>query len=534
MRLSRSLQGLLFVLVVGGSLVLINILGLRAFKREDLTRDRMYTLSPATRETLGSLEDPVTVTAYFTDNLPAPYLQNARYVRDLLDEYRAASHGKLAFEFVDPAKQESEKDKEKKREIKRDVFGREYREQTAMEKELAQSGLQAVQLTVVEEDQRQTKLAYMGLVLKYLDKREVIPVVQGTDTLEYDLTSLIKKMTRKKAPVIALAAPAPAPQGGEGLASDQLKSLFDAVCTVKPIQLDAITEIPADADALFVVAPEKPVPEAAQRAIDAFLQKGKSVAFLLDVAKPELRSFSVTPVDHGLTPLLASYGVGVGDSLVADVQCAQLNVQEERGFMRVAVPVHYPFIPIVPKLEGDSALTRGLTQLNFPFVTSLSLTPQAGLTETVLAQTGTQSWLEKKPFNTDPRRDWRDVQPSFGGPYPVMVEVTGRFKSHFGGQTGAADARVIVAGGASLAANPFLAPANQALLLNLADFLMLDQGMLAMRTRGLSEPPLKPALSENVRTGVKWGNALGIPFVLCAFGLVRWLQRERRRSTITV
>src|SRR5689334_22403107 len=110
-----TLQRTLIALAVVGSLVLLNVLALRGLRSErvDLTRDRMYTLSPATRELLKGLEDPVTVTAYFTENLPGQYAQNARYVRDLLQEYRAASGNKLAFEFVDPAQQESQQDKEK-------------------------------------------------------------------------------------------------------------------------------------------------------------------------------------------------------------------------------------------------------------------------------------------------------------------------------------------------------------------------------------------------------------------------------------
>ena len=44
----------------------------------------------------------------------------------------------------------------------------------------------------------------MGLVLKYNERKEVIPVVKGIDELEYDLTSLIRKMTRVKQPVIGV------------------------------------------------------------------------------------------------------------------------------------------------------------------------------------------------------------------------------------------------------------------------------------------------------------------------------------------
>ena len=85
-----------------GSLVLLNVLAVAVFGRFNLTSDGRYTLSEASKHTMEELEDPVTVTAYFTKDLPAPYSCNARYVKDLLAEYRAASDGKLRFEFIDP------------------------------------------------------------------------------------------------------------------------------------------------------------------------------------------------------------------------------------------------------------------------------------------------------------------------------------------------------------------------------------------------------------------------------------------------
>ena len=97
----------ILTLAVVGCLVLLNVIGVRAFARFDLTREKIYTLSQASKETMAALEEPVTVSAYFTENLPPPYASNARYVRDLLEEYRAASKGKLSFEFIDPMSQET-------------------------------------------------------------------------------------------------------------------------------------------------------------------------------------------------------------------------------------------------------------------------------------------------------------------------------------------------------------------------------------------------------------------------------------------
>jgi gliding-associated putative ABC transporter substrate-binding component GldG len=524
---------------VAGSLILLNIISLRAFARVDLTRDGMYTLSKSSKETVAGLAEDVTVTAYFTESLPAPYSSNARYVRDLLEEYRAASKGRFNFEFIDPSAAESAEDKEKKKDVKRDIFGRSFREPTAMEKELAQSGIQAVEIRVVEEDQQQTKRAFMGMVIKAGEQKETIPVVQDTRTLEYDITSLVKKMVRTKKPVVAVLSGHQEPSLQEKL--QKFGSLLSQMYTVKPLELQGKAAVDEDVDVVFVLGPQVDLQPNELKALDQFLMKGKSVAYFVDALKVDTRTFEGTPVTTNLAAMLATYGVTLGDQLVADVQSAQLNVQERRGFMVVNMPVPYPFVPMLQRLEGDSPLTAGLTGITFPFTTALTTGTVDGVTFNVLAKSSHKSWLENKPYNTDPRRDWRSETITTTGPYNLMVEASGKFKSHFAAEaamsTGASilaestgTARIIVAGGSAVAQDDFMNRSNQALMLNVADWLLLDPALLAMRARGLTEAPLQDELSDGTRAAVKYGNILGMPALLALYGLVRWRMREGSRA----
>jgi len=532
----------IFLLAGIGSLILLNIIGLRAFARFDVTRDKTYTLSKASKDTMRALQDPIHVKAYFTEKLPAPYSGNARYVRDLLEEFRAASKGQLGFEFIDPMSQETAHDKEAKKEMKRDIFGRTFREPTSVEKELASTGVQPVEIRVVESDQMQTKRAYMGIVITYQEKKEVIPVVQDTRTLEYDLTSLIRKMTRPKTPVIAMLQGHGEPKLEERLS--RLQRVLSQTYQVKPLDLSSKDKVDQDVDALLVLGPAQPLKENELKAIDQFLMQGKSAAFFLDSVQVDLKTFQPTPVEHGLTALLASYGIVLDDKLVADAQSAHLNIQERRGFMIVSMPTPYPFIPQLTHLEGDSPITKGLTGVAFPFVTSVAATPAEGRLVSILAKSSPRSWLEQKPYNIDPRRDWREETVSLTGPYTLMVQVNGKLPSHFAQEAQASggsllaesqsEARVIAVGGSALFWDDFMARPNQALLLNVADWLLLDPALLAMRTRGLAEAPLQPEISDATRAAVKYGNTFGLPLLLVLYGIVRWRMREARRATVTV
>ncbi|MFN0061898.1 MAG: GldG family protein [Myxococcaceae bacterium] len=519
MKSSRLFQNSLMVVAVVGSLVLLNVLGLRAFKRFDLTKDRMYTLSAASRDAVADLKDPITLTAYFSADLPPPYAANARYVRDLLQEYRAASRGKVAFEFIDPTAQETEADKEKKKDVKRDLFGRTYREATQVERELSDSGIQPVELQVVAEDQMQTKRAYMGLVVRHRDQKESIPLIQDTSTLEYDVTSLIRKLTRARAPAVGVVVP----EGDFGsVRFNALQELLKRQYDVRDVKLTEA--VPADLDALFVLGPQAPVDAPAQGHIEAFLAQGKSAAFFVDAARVDPRTFEPTAVQHGLAPLFAKWGIKTTEGLVADGRAATLRMEEQRGTFRAVVPVLYPFVPEVLQLEGNSPITKGLTRMHFPFASPLTVESKDGFAAIVLANSSEKSLVENPPYNLSPRREWRE-SPAFTGPHALLVQVMS--KAEKGG-------RIIVSGTSALAWDEFLSPANQALMLNVADFLLLDSAMLSMRTRGLSVAPLKPDLSDAIRTVVKYGNAVGIPLLLALFGVVHWRMRERRRARAAV
>ena len=73
------------VLIFIGILVVVNMISENMFLRLDFTADKRYTLSNATKDILEDLDDVITVTAYFTKDLP-PQLQKSR--KDFEDEIR--------------------------------------------------------------------------------------------------------------------------------------------------------------------------------------------------------------------------------------------------------------------------------------------------------------------------------------------------------------------------------------------------------------------------------------------------------------
>ena len=80
--INRFSKFLIYLVVV----ILINIAGITLFFRIDLTSNKVYSLSKASKIVVGTLSEPLTVKVFFNSNLPAPYNNIERYLHDLLEE----------------------------------------------------------------------------------------------------------------------------------------------------------------------------------------------------------------------------------------------------------------------------------------------------------------------------------------------------------------------------------------------------------------------------------------------------------------
>ena len=182
MKVDNKKSFLVYVAILVSSLVLINLISRNVFKRFDLTDTQMYSLSSSSKSVISKIDDLMTIKVYFSKDLPGNYANNRRYLQDILEEYVAYSKGNLRFEFMDPSSDEN------------------------MQLTAQQSGIQPVQLQVIENDKVEVKRVYMGLSILYQDNKEIIPVIQNTYGLEYNITTKIKKLVDTEKQTIAIAS----------------------------------------------------------------------------------------------------------------------------------------------------------------------------------------------------------------------------------------------------------------------------------------------------------------------------------------
>ena len=182
---SRKYVKFLIYLIV---IVLINLAGITLFFRSDLTENKIYSISKASKKVVSTLSEPLTIKVFFTKDLPAPYNTTEQYLHDLLAEYAIYANRYFNYSFYDVSPEEGD-----------------ISDATRENQKLANNyGIHPIQIQAVEKDEVKFKRAYMGLVIIHGDLIERIPTITTTERLEYQLTSAIHKLNNKISALLRL------------------------------------------------------------------------------------------------------------------------------------------------------------------------------------------------------------------------------------------------------------------------------------------------------------------------------------------
>jgi ABC-2 type transport system permease protein len=514
------------VILVAGILLLANFISARRFARWDFTSEKAYTLSPASRKLLAALPDIVTVNVYFSRNLP-PYLTGLRTrVIDLLDEYRAYGGKNLAFSVIAPD------------------------DDPATRQKMRLMGIPQVQLNVLDKDQFQVSQVYLGLAVLYRNRKEVIPVIQETENLEYQLTAALLKVTRDEPLKTALAeGPSAAGIGGPngeryGLLRQELGRQYE-ISSWSPGE---DRPIPADLATLILAGPRN-LSEKDLYRLDRFVARGGRLILLADAVDLPGGSMRGERVDHGLDRLLGAWGLELPVAVVAEPR-ANAPAGFSSGFLRFRVA--YPFWPSV-RPEGFDVkhpIVSRLESLVLPWTSPVNLKVgrSADLEYTVLARSTATARITTEPFDFTPNREMDPASAGKQAELPLAVLVSGPFRSAWDGlpppqgipeaesaPLGAAGSRtsVLVVGNSRFIEDSFLEqfPGNGVFLMNAVDWMAQGQDLIGIRSRGTTERPL-PDLSPRARSVIRFVNIFGVCSLLLLAGVVRFALRGRYRARV--
>lgn len=491
-----------YILLVLGILVLLNILANRYFFRIDLTEDNRYTLSSATKNLLSEINDPVTITAYFSEGLPPNIDQTRIEFKDLLSEYATRSRGKILYEFINPNKNQQ------------------------IEQEAMQNGISPVVINVREKDQSVQKKAYLGAILKYGEKTEVIPFVQPGTAMEYSLSSSIKKLVIEEKKLVGFI------QGhGEPSISmmQQATQALNVLNATEGVNLTDSTYL-AKYETLALIAPSDSIPEKHLKMLDDYLAQGGNLVVAINRVDGNLQQSTGNEITTGLETWLANKKIKVANDFIIDQNCGKVSVVQKQGMFQFTSQVSFPYLPIFTHF-ANHPITSGLETVIMQFASSLNYTGDTTLKYTPLVLSSEKSGTQSTPVYFNIQRKWSNND------FPMKdIVAAAVLEGKIAGNT---PSKLVVFGDGDFAVNGSgqqaqqINPDNVNLLVNTIDWLSDDTGLIALRTRGITSRMLDQ-IEDSEKNFLKWLNFL-LPLVLIVlYGILRAqknrLLREKRRN----
>jgi gliding-associated putative ABC transporter substrate-binding component GldG len=513
--LNNKEEGLIQIALIIGIAIVLCIFVNRLIWRADLTEDNRYTLSEASERIADQIEDPITVTAYFSDDLP-PNLDLVKdEFRNFLDEFRAYSGGNLEYRFVNP------------------------NENDQTEAEAQQAGVQPLLVNVRERDQVSQRRAYLGAVFQYENRQEILPSLQPSSSLEYEIALIIQKLVAENKPQIGFLQGHGEPtQAAMTQAMNQLQQLYQIV-DLNNVESNGV---PPNIEVLLIVGPEEQLSDSELLAIDQYIMSGGKAIFAINKVNANLQAGGIgQPISTGIDRLLEAYNIPVKTNLLRDVSSTQIQVQSQQRGFNVVNNVRYPYIPMIPNF-GDHPISEGIESVIFPFVSTLDVTrTDANQTLSILARSSERADTTQQFFNLNPQQQFTaaDFQASN---LPVAALVEGTFQSAFARDdsltaelTSSSPTSIIVFGDGDFVINgtgqnqQSMPEDNINIFVNSVDWLVDASGLMELRTKGVTSRPLAQ-ISDQTKTSLKYLNVLLPILLVIGYGFYRYQTAQARRQ----
>ena len=482
------------------ALLLLNLIGRNWYKRYDLTDTKMYSLSSSTKQVIKKIDDLLNIKVYFSENLPGEYGNNRRYLQDILEEYAAISKGNIRFEFYVPDSDDE------------------------LETEAQKSGVQPVQLQVIEKDEAVVKKVFMGVAIYFEDKREVIPVVLSTTGLEYEITTRIKKLVEKDKKFVGIVNPE-----NDDIQTNTFSQILRQRYEVRPIELS--NEIPNNINVLILTGIKDSLDGNKFKHLKNFIDDGGNMFVALNPLSVDLQTQRAEAYKSNIFDIISPFGFTLTENLVLDKSCGRVNVMQDMGFIRMNVPMEYPFLPIIRTFNQDEALVSGLEQVHVFFSTEILFDSVGTNVNTVpLFSSSNRSSVMTGFYNLnpDPKQNpqLRNLNQS-GKVVAARSELTNN-------ETGLLSQLILVADNRFLTDDGGGAvPENHVFMMNAIDFLMGDKDLMALRSREITDRSLNEELiTDDAKSRWKWINGLLPSLLIIGFGFWRLQMHKRTMKLI--
>lgn len=405
--------------------------------RFDLTKEKRYTISSATKELVAGLEDDLQIDVFLKGNFPSGFQKLANSTEDFLQLIKERNGSKIHYRFISP---QDEID---------GAGGKTY------EDTLIGLGANSINLSVQVKAGEENKRVYPVARLQYKDKQAIVNLYTGGKRMitpaemnsaeammEYQFAKAIDGIINTQKPHIAYSIgngePTDAHTYGiqEALSKDYQLGIFDLA---KHSRISADPSDPNHIDVFISVKPSLQFSEDEKLKLDQYIMRGGKVLFFIDnlIAEQDSLRFDKETIAYdrnlNLTDQFFKYGVRINTDLVMDLQCDFMPFvvggSAESPQFEFLKWNYYPLF----ESKGNHSINKNIGLVAGRFVNSVDTITAPGIRKTVLLSSSANSRIistptlisinENKNVPEDLQFSKKDI--------PVAMLLEGKFTSLF-------------------------------------------------------------------------------------------------------
>jgi ABC-2 type transport system permease protein len=367
--------------------------------RFDLTEDKRYTLSEASKDLVANVDSPIIVDVFLEGDGLSPELRRLKNeTQQLLEEFANANRN-ISFAFIDPLQDETNSNQNIQ--------------------QLSQRGLTPMQLTVQESGKSTQKTIFPWALASYNNQTVKVSLLKNNigstpeekvsgsvQQLEYIFADAFSKLVNPKHKKVAVL------QGNGQLPN---RNIADFITTIRdyyyiaPFTLDSVSSNPQKTlndlkgfDLVISAKPTQAFSEEEKYVLDQYTMNGGKSLWLVDkvvMDKDSLyneagKSFA-TVRDLNLTDFFFKYGVRINPVMVNDMYSAPIPLAIGEGSEAQFQPVQWQYSPLA---SGASyhPITNNLNLVKFDFANQID-TLKNSVNKTILLKSSPLSKLVGVP-----------------------------------------------------------------------------------------------------------------------------------------
>lgn len=435
--MGQSTKFAIQIVAVAVVIILVNFIGSKKFLRMDLTEEKIHSLSEKTIEILQNdslIKDELRFEVYLEGDLPPELRKLQLALKEKLSELKAYGGSNIYFEFIDPAKDETQKQK-----VYEQIF---------------EFGLRPTKVSSLVGGSKTDQMVWGGIILRTVGNNNIpiqimipsnvdpktqtaipvfadrIPIEPIINDLEYLLLEGIYKAVNPNRKKIGfLQGHGELTEAQRFDVTDELKKFHAVDDVVVGGKLDALKGY----DALIVAKPTKPISEKDKYLIDQFIMKGGKVAWLIDPVVVDTDSLQIIDQTFGLErnlnlidEQLFTYGVRLNKDLVIDINSAKIRLGSEL--------YNWFYYPTIDSWRIKNPIVDNVNPIRLKYASTLDLLQNKEITKVPLLMTSEKSVTYKVPVRINYQMIGLKEEVVKYNAQPnqiVAVMLSGKFKSNF-------------------------------------------------------------------------------------------------------